>query len=203
MGKGTETRQTILDHATREAARVGLRALSIGALAQGLGLSKSGLYAHFASKEALETEIIDHAAELFTDQVIRPALRAPRGEPRIRALLDGWLAWVDREHEGRGCVFVAAAVELDDQPGSARDRLVAQQQDWLEFLASVSRIAVAEGHFRDDVDPLQLAHELNGVMLGFHHASRLLGDPLARRRAERSFERLFDDARSTRVPLVS
>lgn len=196
MNKGAATRQSILDHAVREAAQVGLRGITIGSLAGGLGLSKSGLFAHFASKGELDAQVIDHAAEQFTERVVRTALRAPRGEPRVRALIESWLAWVDADDDGRACVFVAAAAELDDQPGPARDRLVSQQRDWLDLIASVARVAIAEGHFRADLDTDQLAIELLGVMLAYHHASRLLGDPRAAERARRACARLFDDARA-------
>lgn len=196
MGKGEATRQTILDHAVREAAQVGLRGLTIGGLASGLGLSKSGLFAHFSSKNDLDAEVIDRAADLFIERVVRVALRAPRGEPRVRALVEGWLTWIDSEDGGRGCVFVAAAAELDDQPGAARDRLVSQQRDWLDFIASVARVAIAEDHFRADLDTEQLAVELLGVMLAYHHASRLLGDPRAGERARRACARLLADARA-------
>lgn len=196
MSKGLDTRLAILDHATKEAARVGLSGLSIGGLASGLGLSKSGLFAHFASKEALEAAVVDHAAERFTDHVIRPALRTERGEPRVRALLDGWLNWFEQENDGRGCVFVAAATELDDRPGLARDRLVAQQQDWLEFFAGVVQVASNVGHFRHDLDPLQFAHEAHGIMLALHHAVRLLGDPRGGARCRTAINRLLADARS-------
>lgn len=194
--KGAATRHTILDHAIQEAARVGIRGVTIGSLAAGLGLSKSGLFGHFASKEALEAEIIDHAAEGFTDLVIRPALRVPRGEPRLRALIAGWLDWERTANGGRGCVFVSAAVELDDQPCLARDRLVAQQRDWLEFLAGAAAIGVREGHFRADLDTELLAQEVLGLMLGYHHASRLLEDPRAFEQAQRSLDRLLADARA-------
>jgi AcrR family transcriptional regulator len=200
VSKGEATRQTILDHAVREAAQVGLRGLTIGGLAGGLGLSKSGLFAHFNSKQELDAEVIDRAAQHFIERVVRPALRAPRGEPRVRALMEEWLNWPDQDGPGRGCIFVAAAAELDDQPGAARDRLVAQQRDWLDLIASVARVAIAEGHFRADLDTEQLAVEFLGVMLAYHHASRLLGDPRAGERARRSCARLLADARVLPAP---
>src|SRR3954470_4749744 len=121
MRKGEATRQAILDHAAAQASRIGLRGLSIGQLAEELALSKSGLFAHFQSKEALQVQVLEHAAANFVDRVVRPALAAPRGIPRLRALFEGWLAWGDSQ--ASGCIFVAAAAELDDQPGPARDRL--------------------------------------------------------------------------------
>lgn len=195
MRKGELTHQTILETAVRLASRVGLNGLSIGGLAEELGLSKSGLFAHFKSKTALQVEVLDAATVAFTEHVIRPALGKPRGEPRVRALFDGWLAWDrDRLLEG-GCIFVAASVELDDSPGPARDKLVQTQRDWLDVLAQAARIAVAEGHFRKDLDVDQLAHDEYAVMLGFHHSQRLMRDPQAEARARRAFEALLAAAR--------
>jgi AcrR family transcriptional regulator len=196
MGKGALTRQSIVDEATRVASRVGLGGLTIGSLATDTGLSKSGLFAHFNSKESLQLQVLAHARSRFVDLVVRPALNAPRGEPRVRELFERWLAW-SGELPG-GCVFVAAASELDDQPGPVRDELAADQRDWLETVATVFRGGVTEGHFRADADPEQFAHDLYGVMLAYHHASRLLRDPMAEERARRALERLLDDAREPR-----
>ena len=191
MSKGDDTRQAILDHATRLASRVGLEGLTIGDLARDLHLSKSGLFAHFQSKEALQVQVIEAAARRFVDQVIRPALAAARGEPRLRALFDRWLAWGKSEDMPGGCLFIAAAIELDDKPGIVRDHLVQRQRDWLDALALAARIAVAEGHFRGDVDPDQFAFEAYGVMLVYHHMSRLFADPRAEDRARRAFEAIL------------
>ena len=194
MGKGTATRQLVLDEAARLASRVGLSGLTIGSLAASTGLSKSGLFAHFSSKEALQLQLLDRARARFVDEVVRPALAAPRGEPRVRELFRRWLAWDSGGLPG-GCLFVAASVELDDQPGPVRDRLVQDQRDWMDTLAQVFRSGVAEGHFRSDADPGQFAYDLHGTMLAFHHASRLLGDPEAAARAARAFEALLLAAR--------
>jgi AcrR family transcriptional regulator len=196
MRKGELTHQTILERAIRLSSRVGLSGLSIGGLAEELGLSKSGLFAHFKSKTELQVQVLQTATAVFTERVIRPALTKPRGEPRVRALFDGWLSW-DRDHlqEG-GCIFVAASVELDDAPGPARDALVQSQRDWLDVLAQAARIAVAEGHFRKDVDVEQFAHDEYAAMLGFHHATRLMRDPQAETRARRAFEALLTAARA-------
>jgi AcrR family transcriptional regulator len=195
MGKGDLTRQVILEKATAVASEVGLGGLTIGKLAEELELSKSGLFAHFGSKESLQVAILEHAAERFVEVVVKPGLRAPRGEPRLRSLFDRWRQWPKLNPMPGGCVLVAAAVELDDQPGPARDLLVKQQRDWLDLLATTVRAAVAEGQFRRDVDPEQFAHDLYGVMLGYHHALRLLRDPRAEKRAVRAFENLVDAAR--------
>ena len=197
MGKGSETRQLILERAAQTASRSGLDGLTIGQLAGELGLSKSGLFAHFHSKEALQVQTLRHAAELFVDRVVRPALKAPRGEPRLRALFERWLAWAEADVLKGGCLFVAAATELDDLDGPARDELVRQQRDWLELIANVARTGVGEGHFQAGLDTEQLAHDLHGVMLAYHHARRLLRDPRAPQRARSAFDALV---RAARVP---
>jgi AcrR family transcriptional regulator len=195
MRKGELTRQGILQHAAGLASSIGLDGLTIGRLADDLDLSKSGLFAHFGSKEGLQVQVLEHAAARFTEVVVRPALRAPRGEPRVRALFERWRRWPKESGMPGGCFFVQAAVELDDQPGPARDRLVQQQRDWLGLIATVVRGAVAEGHFGAEVDPDQFAHELHGLMLGWHHAARLLRDPRAEPRARTAFEALIARAR--------
>lgn len=195
MRKGALTRQTILEHATALASQVGLEGISIGRLADDLELSKSGLFAHFQSKEALQIQVLEYAAMRFVETVVRPAMRAPRGEPRIREAFERWISWPKRSALPGGCFFVAAAVELDDQPGPVRDRLVELQKDWLGVLAETVRSAVEEGHFRPDVDPEQFAHEMYGVMLAGHHASRLLRDPKAGQRTRAAFETLLGNAR--------
>jgi len=196
--KGELTRQTILEKAASLASKVGLEGLTIGSLAEALDLSKSGLFAHFGSKEALQVQVIELAAGRFVDSVVKPALAAPRGEPRVRALFERWLDWPRLGELAGGCLFVALAAELDDRPGPARDRLVQTQRDWLDVIATCFRMGIAEGHFRSDADPDQFAHDLYGVMLGHHHATRLLGDRGAAQRARNAFEALLKAARKPR-----
>jgi AcrR family transcriptional regulator len=196
--KGQSTRYAILDHAVRLATQTGLEGLTIGRLASEMGLSKSGLFAHFRSKEALQIQVLDAAAERFVDEVVRPALRERRGEPRLRAMFDRWLAWTKSNSGPGGCLFVAAAAELDDRPGAVRERLVSLQRGWLEILGIVYRTGIEEGHFRADVEPEQFAHDLYSVMLGYHHAERLLRDPRAAARANAAFERLLSSVRQER-----
>ncbi len=188
MSKGEATRETILDAAGELARTVGFAGMSIGALAAGTGLSKSGLYAHFKSKEALQLDVLDHAKARFLREVVVPALAAPRGEPRVRALFENKLRW---NSQPGGCIFVAAASELDDQPGPVRDRVARDQLDWLDTLAEVFRTGITEGHFRADADPAQFAFELDGVMLSYHHCKRLLDDDTAGTRARAAFEALL------------
>jgi AcrR family transcriptional regulator len=199
MSKGEATRQTILDHSVSLASTVGLDGLTIGRLAEELALSKSGLFAHFRSKETLQIQTLEHAGARFVDLVIRPSLATPRGESRIRAAFRLWMDWPRKSGLPGGCLFVAAAAELDDQPGAARDHLVAQQRQWLALLANVVRGAITEGHFRAEVEPEQFAQDLYGVMLACFLSQRLLADPDAGRRARTAFENLVLAAR---VPLT-
>lgn len=196
MGKGEDTRQSILDHAASLASEVGMAGLTIGRLADELSLSKSGLFAHFKSKETLEVQVLEHAKERFVESVVRPALRAPRGIPRIRALFDRWRTWPSTSGLRGGCLFVQAATELDDRPGPARDALVQQQRDWLDTIAQVVRTGVSEGQLREGLDCDQVAFELYGILLVYHTAARLLGDPAADARAIAAFDALIDRARA-------
>ena len=191
MSKGQQTKAAILDEAVGIASRVGFNALTIGQLAESTGMSKSGLFAHFRSKEALQLDTLHRAQERFNDLVIRPALSAPRGRPRVEALFDHWLEWETEALTG-GCIFVTATIEFDDQPGPMRDAVVRCQQDWLEFVAAVARTAVTEGDFRTDLDTERFAFQLQGLMLGYHHAGRLMRDPRAREHTQRALDDLLD-----------
>jgi len=192
------TRSAILEHATNLASQVGLSGVSIGHLAQDLKLSKSGVFAHFHSKEALQIQVLETAAARFVEDVVRPALSEPRGEPRLRALFERWLAWAKSQRTPGGCLFVAASVELDDRPGPVRDRLVELQREWLALMANVVKAGIADGKLRSDTDPEQFAHNLYAIMLGYHHASRLLEDPRAEARAHAAFDSLIATCRPTR-----
>ena len=198
MGKGELTRNAILDRATALASRLGLGGLTIGHLSEELGLSKSGLFAHFGAKDALQVEILRFAAGRFVSEVVRPALAAPRGEPRVRAIFERWMDWGRSRVVPGGCLFVSSATELDDRPGPARDELVRLQREWLETIAICFRSGITEGHFRADADPEQFAHDLYAVMLGCHHAMRLLRDPSAESRARKAMEALLAAARRTK-----
>ena len=196
MNKGAQTKRMILDRGMALASVVGLSGVTIGTLASELSLSKSGLYGHFKSKENLQMEILQAAIDRFVERVVAPGLKAPRGEPRVLALLEHWRAWDESAAMPGGCLFVDAAVELDDQPGPLRDLLVQSQRDWLDALATAARIAVEEGHFRADLDTTQFAYEMWAVAHSYHFISRLLRDPSAELRAKTSMERLLRDARA-------
>lgn len=193
--KGEATKQRILDQALEISSMVGLEGLSIGALAKATGMSKSGLFAHFESKETLQLQVLEVASERFVETVFTPALQAPRGEPRIRALFENWLRWELGRIPG-GCPFVAVSHELDDRPGPTREALVAVQQDWIDTLANSVKLAIDEGHFRPNVDTQQLAYDIYAVFLAFHLYHRLLRDEKAIDRARAGFEQLITAARS-------
>ncbi len=195
MSKGEVTRAAIVAESLDWASVVGLNGLSIGGLAGHTGMSKSGLFAHFGSKESLQLAVLEEAERRFIDTVVRPAWRAPEGITRIRALFDRWLDW-EKSIAGRGgCIFMASASELDDQPGATRDRLVTSQRKWQDTLAGLARRTIRSGEFRADLDAAQFAHELKTLVLGFNHASRLLQDPLAEERTRRAFEALVTSSR--------
>lgn len=195
MSKGDETRAAILDEAIDIASTKGFGGLTIGMLAEATDMSKSGLFAHFNSKEQLQLQTLERARERFVDVVVRPALSAPRGEKRVRALLENWLSWADDALSG-GCLFIGAAAELDDQPGALRDSLVRNEQDWLDVIANVAATAVAEGDFAADTDVEQFAYDVHGVTLAYHHSSRLMRDPRAVERTERAIESLLESVRA-------
>lgn len=195
--KGEETRATILNRALALVSQYGLESLSIGQLAREVGMSKSGLFAHFDSKENLQLEVLKTAAERFVEHVAVPAMKTPRGEPRVRAMFEAWLDWAEQRFQPGGCVFMATVNELDDRPGPLRDSLASTQSDWLSGLATAARIAVAEGHFGTDLDVEQFAYDFYGITLSYHHFRRLLRDPDAGRRARASFEALLANARAS------
>ena len=196
MSKGESTRQGILERAVAVSSLVGLEGLTIGRLAEDLRLSKSGLYAHFKSKEALQIAVLERAADRFTELVVRPALREPRGQPRVRALFERWLDWSRSQVLPGGCIFVTASVEYDDQPGPVRDYLVRAQQDWVDLMATTARFAVEVGHFRANLDGKRFAQDLYGILLANYHFTRLLGDPDTESRTRAAFEHLIARSRA-------
>jgi AcrR family transcriptional regulator len=145
VSKGASTRSAVLGHALALASEVGLEGVTIGTLADRARMSKSGLFAHFDSKEALQIAVLDEAVSRFVETVVAPALRQKRGEPRLKALLENWLRWSNADFMPGGCVFVASIADLDDRPGPVRDRLAASQRDWLDTLATAIRIGDRRG----------------------------------------------------------
>lgn len=190
--KGLQTRAAILDAALDIASRDGLEGLSIGRIAERLDMSKSGVFAHFGSREDLQIAVIDEYARRFMDAVFHPAIRQPRGLPRLTAMFENWLHRVQTVEIPNGCVFISGAVEFDDREGPVRDRMEAVNRGWQGEMQTAARQAIACGHLRADCDPAQLVFELYGVMLALHHDARLLRDARAVERARRAFARTVD-----------
>ena len=192
LSKGEQTRERILDAAQSIASREGLEGLTIGGIAERLGMSKSGVFAHFGSREDLQIAVIDDYARKFLDDVFFPAIKLPRGLPRLTAMFENWLHRVQFVEIPNGCVFVSGAVEFDDKEGPVRDRMVAVNRAWQGEMRQAAQQAIKVGHLRPDSDPEQLVFELYGVMLSLHHDARLLRDPRAVDRARTSFARTID-----------
>ncbi|HZH02659.1 MAG TPA: TetR/AcrR family transcriptional regulator [Myxococcaceae bacterium] len=195
MNKGSSTRQAIVDEALRRATRVGLENVTIGVLAEALDLSKSGLFAHFKSKEALQKAVLNEAVVRFTAQVVQPALKAKAGCARLRKLMAGYFDWLEGRGDLPGCPFVTLAQEYDDRPGELRATLVTYQRDWRGLLMEMVRTAISGGELASDTDPHQLAFELVGIALAFQHSHKLLDDRAARRRAEIAVDKLLSKPR--------
>lgn len=192
MKKGEQTRTLILNEAVALASQVGLEGLSIGSLASRLDLSKSGLFAHFGSKEDLQLLTLKQAQRLFQDSVLSPALSEPPGLPRLRALFSGWLAWISQNNDlPGGCLLLSASAEYDDRPGAVRELLAAGQRELRGAIAKAIRLAIEEGHLAARTDPWQLSFELFGIVLATHHDYRLLEDKRSVARAQNAFERLI------------
>jgi AcrR family transcriptional regulator len=197
MGKGEQTRAAILDLALAQASEAGFESLTIGSLAERAGMSKSGVFAHFGSREDLQLAAIEAAAARFTQTVFVPALKARRGLPRLRALFDSWLDWTERGGLAHGCPMQAAAVEFDDRPGPVRDAVVVHFARLERELARAVEMAVAQDHLRADLDVGQFVFELMGVMFAYQHGARLFDRTRARGRARDAFERLVAAAAPT------
>ncbi|KZC35932.1 MULTISPECIES: TetR/AcrR family transcriptional regulator [Rhodanobacter] len=188
-GKRAATRDTILDHAYALARRDGLEGLSIGGLAGDVGMSKSGVFAHFGSREDLQLAVLDTGRQRFVAQVLLPALQQPKGLPRLRAIVANWFEW-SREHQ-RGCVLLSAVSEYDGRDGALHDGVVRQQAGWRDELQKAITQAVGLGELRADTDVAQLAFEIYALMLGLHHDAGLFGFDEAGQRTRAAFERLW------------
>jgi AcrR family transcriptional regulator len=187
LHKGQQTRAAILEAALGLASHMGLEGLSIGALAEVTQMSKSGVFAHFGSREELQISVIREYHAKFEDEVFFPAMREPRGVPRLRALFERWVRRVSMELDS-GCIYISGAVEFDDRPGPVRDALAAMVRAWQAALERAIRQAVEAGHLRADTDPPQTLFELHGLILALHHDARFLRIPGALERVRTGFE---------------
>lgn len=189
--KGERTRTAILDQAARLATVDGLEGLTIGRLAVATSMSKSGLYAHFGSKQELQLATIDAARATFVNEVLRPALGAPKGIERLLAACDAYLSHIERRVFPGGCFFSAAAADVGTRPGPVRDAIATQQREWLMVLERLAREATELDELNADADPAQLAFELKALLVAANNAFILLDDPTAFARARHAIsERL-------------
>jgi AcrR family transcriptional regulator len=194
MGKGEHTRAAILDAALAQASQSGFESLTIGSLAERAGLSKSGLFAHFGSREELQVAAIEAAAARFTETVFIPALKARRGLPRLRSLFEQWLAWTIHSGLAHGCPMQAAAIEFDDRPGPVRDAVIEHFAGLERTLVRALELAVAQGHLRPGLDRGQFVFDMMGIMFAYYHNARLFEPDRAEVQARTAFERLISQA---------
>lgn len=195
--KGETTRNSILERAVDLASLEGLEGLTIGRLAEGLGMSKSGLFAHFGSKEELQLATLKAASERFIEEIFRPALKVDRGYPRLMAICRGWISYLKRGVFEGGCFFAAASFEFDGKPGAVRDAIASSMNDWIGALEKAIRMAQDEGHLDTEVDPAQLAFELNALFFGANFAYKLRDDKKALDRAMIAIEHRLEALRTT------
>jgi AcrR family transcriptional regulator len=188
LQKGQQTRAAILDAALGLASHMGLEGLSIGALAEVTQMSKSGVFAHFGSREELQISVIREYHARFEEEVFFPAIQEPRGLPRLRALFERWIRRVSVELDS-GCIYISGAVEFDDRPGPVRDALASMVMAWHAALDRAIRVAIEEDHLQADTDPMQMLFELHGLILALHHDARFLRIPGALDRARAGFDR--------------
>jgi len=188
--KGAATREAIIDRAYGIACSAGLDGLSIGPLAHAVGMSKSGVFAHFGSREGLQLAVLESAGQRFGNHVLTPALAAPRGLPRLRAIVERWFDWVRHTNDG-GCLYLAAVSEFDDRPGAIRDRLLQLEVRWRDALTRAIQLAIETRELHADADPRQMAFEIYGLALIVHHDAGLFGYDTAQARGLGAFERLI------------
>ncbi|MEH6435705.1 TetR/AcrR family transcriptional regulator [Massilia sp. DD77] len=195
MRKGEQTRAAILDVALELASRNGLEGLTIGLLADRMSMSKSGVFAHFGSREDLQLEVVKLYHHRFEQEVFYPSIKEPRGLPRLVAMFSRWIKRVSVEIAS-GCIYISGAVEYDDRPGPIRDELVSMVMAWQNALLRCVRQSIEVGHLRFDTDAEQLVYEMYGMILALHHDARFLRAPGAVERAKAGFDRLIDNYRN-------
>jgi AcrR family transcriptional regulator len=195
MRKGEMTRAAILDVALELASRDGLEGLTIGVLADRMNMSKSGVFAHFGSREDLQMEVIRLYHHRFEQEVFYPSIKEPRGLPRLVAMFEHWVKRVSVEIAS-GCIYISGAVEYDDRPGPIREQLVTMVQTWQGALLRCVQQAIDCGDLKAETDAQQLVYEMYGMILALHHDARFLRIPGAIDRARRGFERLIENYRN-------
>ena len=190
LQKGQQTKMAIVDAALGLATQIGLEGLSIGALAEATQMSKSGVFAHFGSREEMQISVILQYFAQFEQDVFYAALSEYRGLPRVKALFANWMKRVAVEIQS-GCIFISGAVEFDDRPGPVRDALATSVQTWLSAMNRAIVLAKACGHLRDDADEEQMAFEIHGLILALHYEARFLKKPGSIDRANKGFDNIL------------
>ena len=200
--KGQQTKAAIIDAALRLAAQIGLEGLSIGAVAEVTGMSKSGVFAHFGSREELQISVIRQYHDRFEAEVFYAAMQKPRGLPRLQALFDNWMEQTSAEIDS-GCIYISGAVEFDDRTGPVRDALASSWSTWQTALRRAVELAQAEGQLSRESDAHQIAFEIHGLILALHYEARFLRNPNAADRARQGFQHILSRCSDTSTPLVS
>ena len=190
MRKGELTRAAILDVALDLSSRDGLEGLTIGLLADKMNMSKSGVFAHFGSREELQISVIREYHQRFEEEVFYPAMGEPRGLPRLRAMFANWMQRTSIEIDS-GCIYISGAVEFDDRPGPVRDALASSVMAWHGAMKRAITVAKEEGHLRADVDEDQMLFEIHGLILALHYEARFLKNPGSIARANAGFENIL------------
>ena len=187
LQKGQQTKAAIVDAALGLATQIGLEGLSIGALAEVMQMSKSGVFAHFGSREELQISVVREYHHRFEEEVFYPAMSVPRGLPRLRALFDNWMKRTSVEIDS-GCLYISGAVEFDDRPGPVRDALASSVSTWLAAMKRAIELSIEEGHLRADTDADQMRFEIHSLILALHYEARFLRAPDSLQRAVTAFE---------------
>jgi len=190
MQKGQQTKTAIVDVALSLATQMGLEGLTIGAVAEIAGMSKSGVFAHFGSREELQISVIREYHHRFEQEVFYPVLLLARGLPRLRALFANWMQRTSAEIDS-GCLYISGAAEFDDRPGPVRDALASSVQTWMAALHRAVRLSVEQGDLAEQTDAAQMAFEIHGLILACHYEARFLKSKAALGLAQRSFEHIL------------
>ncbi len=190
LQKGQQTKHAIVEAALGLATQIGLEGLSIGALAEVMGMSKSGVFAHFGSREELQISVVREYHDRFEQEVFYPAMQQPRGLPRLRALFANWMHRTSAEIDS-GCLYISGAVEFDDRPGPVRDALAASVMTWHSALQRALTLSQQCGHLRADADEKQVAFEIHGLILAWHYEARFLKSPGSIEHANQGFENIL------------
>jgi AcrR family transcriptional regulator len=197
QARGLRTREAILARAADIASVEGLEGLTVGSLAEQLRMSKSGLFAHFGSKEELQLATVETARRIFIEKVSKPAIAAPKGMPRLWRLIDYWIALVEKQVFEGGCFFTAASFEFDSRRGAVRDRIAAIMHEWIACITGAVKKAQEAGHLDPKLDSTCLAFEFHAIAIGAHWAHQLLEDKQAYSRARLM---VLDKLRSIATP---